>query len=272
MARLVRLSSGLAWLGMARRGSHVGACPGMAVRGMACRVLAGLGRVRRGEAWQSRNGESRRVLAWPGAAWSGEAVGAVLVRARWGEVCCVMVWQSCRVGARYGMAGRGTDRSGMARQLWHVQLSRVQASFGLAWRVLARSGEAGMVTLEVRAVPPSPNELRRKFRNPHAYKKLRGAWEWALLGSLGPHHRQALILLAKTAPKLRVQITFHHSREFDPDNLGGTQKIILDALTNIHFLAGDSAKEIELLPAAQVKCMRKDQKTVIKIGVANGET
>ena len=124
-----------------------------------------------------------------------------------------------------------------------------------------------MTILEVPDIPPSPNVVKRKYRNAHVYKKLRERWEWALLVAPCLHHRKALVAQAKKVGKLQVQITMHHSRFYDPDNLAGAQKVVLDALVNIHFLAGDSPDKIDLLPAVQVKCPRKSCKTVVKIGV-----
>lgn len=63
-----------------------------------------------------------------------------------------------------------------------------------------------------------------------------------------------------------VQMTIHHVGEYDPDNLPASQKPVLDALVNIGFLKGDSAEHLQLLPAEQVKCKRKEQKLVVKIG------
>jgi hypothetical protein len=123
-----------------------------------------------------------------------------------------------------------------------------------------------MTILQVREVPPSPNVVKRVYRNPHAYKKLRGVWETALLCAPCLHHRNLLKAQAKKAGKLQVQITLHHARMYDPDNLAGAQKVVLDALTNIGFISGDSADKIDLLPAVQMKCGRKDAKTVVKIG------
>jgi len=120
--------------------------------------------------------------------------------------------------------------------------------------------------LEVLEVPPSPNVIRRRFRNPHAYRRLRESWELMLKTAPAPHHRKALADQAKKAGKLQVQITMHHSRLYDPDNLVGAQKVVLDALVNIGYLAGDSPDKLLLLPAVQVLSKRSDPKTVVKIG------
>lgn len=125
-----------------------------------------------------------------------------------------------------------------------------------------------MTILEVADVPPSPNVLRRKYRNPHAYRKLRTHWEWLLLTAPDAHRRKVLKDGARKAGKVAVQITLHHSRMYDPDNLPASLKPVLDALVNIGFLSGDSLDKINLLPTVQTKCPRKEIKTVVKIGVA----
>lgn len=125
-----------------------------------------------------------------------------------------------------------------------------------------------MTILEVLDIPPSPNVIRRKYRNPHAYMRLRNSWEIMLRSAPAPHHRKVLTEQAKKGGKLTVQITMQHSRLYDPDNLMGAQKLVLDALVNIGYLAADSADKLVLLPAVQVKATRKDPKTTIRIGVA----
>jgi hypothetical protein len=117
--------------------------------------------------------------------------------------------------------------------------------------------------ITVPLVPPSPNELRRKYRNPHAYRRLRKLWEDELFyGASCSRHRAELIDAAKKG-RMRVQITVHHPRIFDQDNLPGALKPILDALVNIHFLANDDREHLELLPPAQIHSTEK--KTVIVI-------
>jgi hypothetical protein len=123
--------------------------------------------------------------------------------------------------------------------------------------------------LTIPDIPPSPNELRRKYRTPWAYKGLRETFEYALLCSVGAHHRSFLKLQARKSGKLWVQMTLHHVGTYDDDNLAASQKPVLDALVNIGFLAGDSPDKLQLLPAAQVKSTRKEQKLVVKIGVVD---
>jgi hypothetical protein len=125
-----------------------------------------------------------------------------------------------------------------------------------------------MMILEVPDIPPSPNVVKRKYRSPHAYKRLRDAWQVMLLASIGPHHRASLRELARRAGRMCVQIKLYHVGTYDDDNLAGSLKPVLDALVNIGFLAGDSPDKLNLLPPSQEKCTKKELKTVVRIGVA----
>lgn len=99
--------------------------------------------------------------------------------------------------------------------------------------------------LNIRRTPPSPNEIKRQFRNPHVYKQLRHQWGWELKAAAGLD-RFRLEALADTQTKMRVKIHIAHKQKFDPDNLVGSVKVILDALREIHFLADDSPELLEL--------------------------
>jgi hypothetical protein len=126
-----------------------------------------------------------------------------------------------------------------------------------------------MMILTIPDVPPSPNELRRKYKSPYAYKKLRESWEWGLVCAAAPHHRDELRKQAQRPGKLWVQITVHHNRVTDEDNLVGSQKPVLDALVRTGYLANDSPDRLQLLPAEQVKCKKTEARTVIKIGAVD---
>ncbi len=118
--------------------------------------------------------------------------------------------------------------------------------------------------ITVPLVPPSPNELRRKYRNPHAYRRLRQLWEHNLFYSAcSVENRNELIEMVNSGSRMIVEITIHHLGRFDDDNLAGAQKPILDALVNIGFLKGDSLEHLCLKVARQVKSTEK--KTVVVI-------
>ena len=78
-------------------------------------------------------------------------------------------------------------------------------------------------------VPPSPNELRRKYRHPHAYRRLRDTWQQAIVRMTWPSDRTTL---RSTGQKSRmvIQLTIYNVRRYDEDNLQGCQKPVLDAL------------------------------------------
>jgi len=123
-----------------------------------------------------------------------------------------------------------------------------------------------MKAIMIPAVPPSPNELRRKYRHPHAYKKLRQQWEHDLFyGMSCARHRQELVDQAKSFQQMRVHVTVYHSRLYDSDNLAGSQKPILDALKNLGFIADDSPARLDLLTPSQI--ISDEKKTIVRIGV-----
>jgi len=121
-----------------------------------------------------------------------------------------------------------------------------------------------MKLISIPNAPPSPNELRRKYRHPHAYRKLRQQWEHDLFyGVSCSRHRQELIAQAAASPRMRVAITIFHPRVFDQDNLVGSLKPILDALRNLGFIVNDSIDKLELMEPTQVKS--KEKKTLVAI-------
>jgi hypothetical protein len=123
-----------------------------------------------------------------------------------------------------------------------------------------------MTILTISAIPPSPNILKRKYMNPHAYKRLREAWEQDLAHAV-PGSRQRLELQRQAkAGKMFVEVTIYHSKLYDPDNAMGALKPVLDAMVRIGFLAGDSGAHLQLLPVRQELCPRKDVKTEIRLG------
>ena len=127
-----------------------------------------------------------------------------------------------------------------------------------------------MIHITVPTIPPSANELRRKYRNPFAYRRMRQQWEHALAyGVLCARHRRELIEQAKAGKRMRVEIAVYHRGTFDEDNMVAALKPILDGLKNVGYIQDDSAPFLDLvLPVKQWKSAEK--KTVIKIGVANG--
>jgi hypothetical protein len=113
-------------------------------------------------------------------------------------------------------------------------------------------------------VPPSPNELKRKYRNPHVYARLRDLWHQAILCMTHPPERDAYRLMAKHR-QMQVQVTIHNAREYDPDNLVGCQKPLLDALVMMKLIHDDSRQWLKLEPVRYKYCPRAAKKTEITI-------
>lgn len=104
-----------------------------------------------------------------------------------------------------------------------------------------------MFTLEIPMIPPSPNEIKRKYRHPKVYMNLRKTWEQSIFISTGSASRaQEIKQIAQETPCMIVRIRIHHRGSYDPDNLTGSVKVILDAMRNIGFLRNDRAKDIQL--------------------------
>jgi hypothetical protein len=95
--------------------------------------------------------------------------------------------------------------------------------------------------------PNSANELRRKYRHPLVYAKLRDSWSWELFAAASLGERNMLKKMALSGQRVWIEIKVDHARLFDRDNLWAAAKPILDALVGLHFLAGDSDKHIDLL-------------------------
>lgn len=107
---------------------------------------------------------------------------------------------------------------------------------------------------------PSANVLKRKFRNPHAYKRLRDSWQRMCWGLIQGQDRQWLLVQSALRTKMRVDVTLQHSRAYDPDNLVASVKPILDGLVNLGFLAADDPEHLEL-HVTQLK-IRQNETTV----------
>lgn len=117
----------------------------------------------------------------------------------------------------------------------------------------------------VHFAPPSPNELRRKYRTPLAYMRLRKNWEEALFYGVGSGRQRAILIEQAQNRRMRARITIYHRREFDPDNLVGCLKPVLDALRVVGYIHDDSSEWLELiLPPGQERTLRtRDNKTEI---------
>lgn len=138
----------------------------------------------------------------------------------------------------------------------------------MVWHALSWHGvETRIVTIiEIPGTPPSPNELRRKYRSPFAYKQLRQQFEHDLAYGISGGAQQKNLLIKESANRrMTVEVTLYHARFYDTDNAVGALKPVLDALVRVHYLKDDSPQWLNLLPVSQIKCAGKHARTVIKI-------
>lgn len=86
-------------------------------------------------------------------------------------------------------------------------------------------------------VPPSGNEMRRKYRDRFAYRDLREAWRrtiWALARGR-----------AVASTKKTVRIHVDHGKLYDEDNLISGCKVVFDCLKALEYIVDDSPEWIE---------------------------
>ena len=107
-------------------------------------------------------------------------------------------------------------------------------------------GDKNSVTLVCPGCPPSANQLKRKYRSPFAYKRLRDGYEHTLYYLVSWQDRAWLQALARAGTKMEVTITILHSRLYDKDNAYSSVKILLDAMVRLEFLRNDDPGHLEL--------------------------
>lgn len=98
-------------------------------------------------------------------------------------------------------------------------------------------------------VPPSANELKRKYRNPHVYKRLREMWEQEIMVAIRPEIRNRIRgFIHKTDPpaKMRLVVRCFRKRLLDTDNLYASLKPVLDSMVSLNLLHDDSEKFLSL--------------------------
>lgn len=97
---------------------------------------------------------------------------------------------------------------------------------------------------------------------PQAYRKLRQQWEHDLYyGVDGATRRDQWKRAVSGNVRVTLSATLYHKKPYDPDNLPGSLKPVLDALVNIGYLKNDSSKELALGEIRQV--VSSDLKTTI---------
>ena len=88
--------------------------------------------------------------------------------------------------------------------------------------------------------------MRRRYRDPYAYKQLRELWQsevWAC-GQKKARDAQTAFLIRPT--KMRLKITLLKPRLYDADNAAAGAKPLMDACKNLHLIHDDSPRWLEL--------------------------
>ena len=112
-------------------------------------------------------------------------------------------------------------------------------------------------TIHVAMCPPSGNVLHRRYRSPHAYRKLREKWEQSIAYAVKDASEKNALIKQAHACRMHLKVTLIHKGMFDDDNLYSSLKPVLDALVKVGYLRDDSAKWLEL-EAAQTQPARHD--------------
>jgi hypothetical protein len=100
-----------------------------------------------------------------------------------------------------------------------------------------------MITLAIPVEVVSANVLRRRFRHPHAYRKLRHSYGWALLAEAINQGAP----MADGPRRVRItRIIGKGGRMFDPDNLVGGAKPLVDELVAARLIVDDTAAAAEI--------------------------
>lgn len=107
------------------------------------------------------------------------------------------------------------------------------------------------VRFTVPLVPPSGNELRRKYRHWAVYKGLRELWEVEIFLHISPEassfYRARTRSMNPRKPELtKISIAVFRGKLLDDDNLKSGVKPVLDGLKNMGYIKNDSPRWIVL--------------------------
>ncbi len=100
------------------------------------------------------------------------------------------------------------------------------------------------LTITVPMLHPGLNQLRKKFKDPMAYKRLRDSWQRTIYYLIDSNPRSWLEAMARLDKKMHVSILLQHKKLYDKDNI--SVKVILDSLVRLKMLANDDAEHLEL--------------------------
>lgn len=103
------------------------------------------------------------------------------------------------------------------------------------------------ILITIPRVPPSGNELRRKYRHWAVYKQLKTSWAWDLKSYCGGPETFYLITGATLKIKMRLHFNIGRKRLLDKDNAYAGVKPIVDAARELKFIYQDSPKYLELI-------------------------
>ena len=103
------------------------------------------------------------------------------------------------------------------------------------------------VIIEVPRATPSANQLRRRYRNSFAYKRLQETWQTEIACKIRPGIRAEIErFVLKEKPKMRVLIQLTKPRLYDLDNFVGGCKPIIDSLRKLGLIHNDSPYWLDL--------------------------
>lgn len=102
------------------------------------------------------------------------------------------------------------------------------------------------VTIVCPMVPPGGNQMRRKYRDHHAYARLRESWQRTIWALVQGRDKVWLESMAKIGKTMHMFITVEHMGVYDRDNLFAGVKAIPDSFVRLKFLAGDDEARLKL--------------------------
>lgn len=105
---------------------------------------------------------------------------------------------------------------------------------------------ADPIIIEIPRAPATAGELRRRYRHPHAYKDYRNQWQEELMFCLHQPQKGKLTKHADQQGKVRLLITIFPKHLWDPDNLTGAMKPLIDAAKHIGYLHDDDPAHLDL--------------------------
>lgn len=107
-----------------------------------------------------------------------------------------------------------------------------------------------MKSIEIPLELHSQNVLRRRFRNPHAYRRLREGIGWMLVALRVPHELGVATPEMEARAVTITRLLSGRKKKYDPGNLVGGAKPLIDELVRCRVLI-DDAEEWAAISYAQ---------------------